>query len=164
MRIIKKYPNRRLYDTEKSGYITLTDMLALVRKGEDFKVVDTETGEDLTRSVLVQIILEQESGDKPIFTTDMLTKFIRLYDDAAQNVFGEFLEKNMQLFSEQQKRFTEGMLESPLPKMMQEVAERNIAIWTDMQKSFLDLATGGMRASASPKDDTDAASKKKKRK
>ena len=164
MRIIKKYPNRRLYDTEKSGYITLADMLVLVRKGEEFKVVDTETGEDLTRSVLVQIIIDQENGDSPIFTTDMLTKFIRLYDDAAQNLFGEFLEKNMQLFSEQQKRFAEGMI-SPLPKIMQDVAERNLAMWTDMQKSFLDLATSGIRTgAAAPKDDDEEASKKKKRK
>lgn len=148
MRIIKKYPNRRIYDTEKSCYIRLTDVHEFIRKGEEFKVVDSDTGEDITRSILVQIILEQESGDKPIFTTEMLTKFIRFYDDAAQNLFGEFLEKNLQVFTEQQARFqkqvVEGLIESPLPKMMQEAAERNIAFWSDMQKSFLDLATSGM--------------------
>lgn len=144
MRVIKKYPNRRLYDTEKSAYITLAEVHGFIREGEDFKVVDANTGEDITRSILVQIILEQESGDKPIFTTEMLTKFIRFYDDAAQNLFGEFLEKNFQMFAEHQKRFQQGIMDSPLPKMMQEVAENNLAFWQGMQKSFIDLATGGM--------------------
>lgn len=170
MRLIKKYPNRRIYDTEKSSYITLADVHDFIRKGEDFKVVDSDTGEDITRSILVQIILEQESGDKPIFTTEMLTKFIRFYDDAAQNLFGEFLDKNIQMFTEQQKRFqqqvVDGFIESPLPKMMQEAAERNLAFWADMQKSFIDLATSGMAGSAAGNDEkeTSASSKKKKRK
>lgn len=167
MRIIKKYPNRRLYDTQTSAYITLAEVLEIIRKGEDFKVQDSESGEDITRSILVQIILEQESGERPIFTTEMLTKFIRFYDDAAQNLFGEFLERNLQMFTEQQKRFqqqvVEGLMDSPLPKMMQEVAERNLAMWTDMQKSFINLATSGM-SPAADKDETDGSARKKKRK
>lgn len=165
VRIIKKYPNRRLYDTEKSSYITLSEVHNIIKSGKDFKVVDAETGEDITRSILVQIIIEQENGETPIFTTDMLTKFIRFYDDAAQNLFGEFLEKNMQMFTEQQKRFQEGMLDNPVTRMMQESTERNLKFWQDMQQGFFDLATSGMRAGASNKDeDTDGAKSKKKRK
>lgn len=149
MRVIKKYPNRRLYDTEKSSYITLSQVLEIIRSGQEFKVVDAVNGDDITRSVLVQIIIEQENGESPIFTTDMLTRFIRFYDDAAQNLFGEFLERNMQIFSDQQKRFqqnmVEGMMNSPATRMMQEAAERNLGLWQDMQQRFFDLATAGMR-------------------
>lgn len=145
MRIIKKYPNRRLYDTERSVYITLAEVHAIVRSGEDFKVVDANTGDDITRSVLVQIITEQEGGDKPMFSTEMLTKFIRFYDDAAQGMFGTFLEKNMQMFVEQQKNLSRQMMDNPLQKMMQDMAERNLAVWQEMQQSFMDIATGAQR-------------------
>ena len=173
MRVIKKYPNRRLYDTEKSSYITLAEVHTIIRSNEDFKVVDAETGEDITRSILIQIIIDQENGETPIFTTDMLTKFIRFYDDAAQSLFGEFLEKNMQMFTEQQKRFqqqvVEGLIDSPVTRMMQEVTERNLNMWQDMQQRFFDLATLGVRnaAQAGSSDEekpaTDAKSKKKRK-
>jgi polyhydroxyalkanoate synthesis repressor PhaR len=171
VRIIKKYPNRRLYDTEKSSYITLAEVLKIIREDKEFKVVDAETGEDITRSILVQIIIEQESGDTPIFTTDMLTKFIRFYDDAAQNLFGEFLEKNMQMFTEQQQRFqkqmVEGLIDSPVTRMMQDATERNMKFWQDMQKGFFDLATSGIRGAQPSSDEEKAegdAKGKKKRK
>lgn len=158
MRIIKKYPNRRLYDTERSVYITLTEVHEIVRSGEDFKVVDANSGDDITRAVLVQIITEQEGGERPLFSTEMLTKFIRFYDDAAQGMFGNFLEQNLSAFVEQQKRLSEQMMggmmiDNPLPKMMQDMAERNMSIWQDMQKSFLDIASGTRR----PADDSAAA-------
>ena len=173
MRVIKKYPNRRLYDTEKSSYITLAEVHTIIRSNEDFKVVDAETGEDITRSILIQIIIDQENGETPIFTTDMLTKFIRFYDDAAQSLFGEFLEKNMQMFTEQQKRFqqqvVEGLIDSPVTRMMQEVTERNLNMWQDMQQRFFDLATLGVRNAAQSassdeeKPAPDAKSKKKRK-
>jgi len=144
MRVIKKYPNRRLYDTQKSAYITVADVLKIIRAGEDFQVVDAEKGEDITRSVLVQIITEQEGGASPIFTTDMLTRFIRVYDDSSQALFGEFLDKNLKMFGEQQKRFQDqlgNIIGSPLA-IMQDLTERNLSIWTDMQSRFLEMATG----------------------
>lgn len=172
MRVIKKYPNRRLYDTEKSIYITITDVLKLIRQGVEFKVVDAESGEDITRSVLVQIITEQEGGAAPIFTTEMLTRIIRVYDDASQNLFGEFLDRSLKMFGEQQKRFQDQVGDiagSPL-KIMQDLTERNLSIWTDMQQRFIDLAMG--KATPSPfaekaeptkpaPDDTSAGKKKK---
>jgi polyhydroxyalkanoate synthesis repressor PhaR len=144
MHVIKKYPNRRLYDTQKSAYITVADVLKIIRSGEDFQVVDAESGNDITRTVLVQIITEQEGGASPIFTTDMLTRFIRVYDDSSQALFGEFLDKNMKMFSEQQKQFQDQMgniLGSPI-QIMKDLTERNLAIWTDMQSKFMDMTMG----------------------
>ena len=164
MRVIKKYPNRRLYDTEKSSYITLNEVLEIIRSGQEFKVVDAVSGDDISRSILVQIIIEQENGESPIFTTDMLTRFIRFYDDAAQNLFGEFLESNMQIFSDQQKRFqqqvVEGMMNSPATRIMQEATERNLAMWQNMQQRFFDLATSGMRPSQESAADGEAGDEK----
>lgn len=164
MRIIKKYPNRRLYDTERSTYITLAEVHQIVRSGEEFKVVDANSGEDITRSILVQIITEQEGGAHPLFSTEMLTKFIRFYDDASQGMFGQFLEQNMAIFVEQQKRFSDQMGDmmggNALPKMMQDMAERNMSIWQDMQKSFFEIATGALR----PSGEGDDLSRKKEKK
>lgn len=103
-RMIKKYPNRRLYDTATSSYITLTDVKALVLQHVDFKVVDAKTGEDLTRSILLQIILEEESGGMPMFSSDMLSQIIRFYGHAMQGMMGNYLEKNIHTFIDMQHR------------------------------------------------------------
>jgi polyhydroxyalkanoate synthesis repressor PhaR len=104
-RLIKKYPNRRLYDTRTSAYITLADVKELVLKHEEFKVVDAKSNEDLTRSILLQIILEEESGGgQPMFSCDVLTQFIRFYGNAMQGMMGSYLERNVQLFNELQNR------------------------------------------------------------
>ena len=106
-RVIKKYPNRRLYDTHTSSYITLTDVKQLVLDGIDISILDAKTSEDLTRSVLLQIILEEESGGMPMFSYDVLTQIIRFYGHAMQGLMGNYLEKNMQLFAEMQGRLQE---------------------------------------------------------
>ncbi len=106
-RLIKKYPNRRLYDTKTSVYITLADVKKLVVQGEEFQVVDDKTKEDLTRSILLQIILEEETAGAPMFSSDILTQFIRSYGNAMQGMLGAFLERNMQLFGEIQKSMQE---------------------------------------------------------
>ena len=107
VRLIKKYPNRRLYDTQTSSYITLADVKELVLKHEDFQVVDAKTTEDLTRAILLQIILEEESGGAPMFSHDVLTQFIRFYGDAMQGVMGTYLERNVQAFQEIQAKIQE---------------------------------------------------------
>ena len=107
VRLIKKYPNRRLYDTRTSSYITLADVKQLVLKNEEFQVVDAKSGEDLTRSILLQIILEEEGGGAPMFSSDVLTQFIRFYGSAMQGMMGSYLERNVQLFNELQKRMQE---------------------------------------------------------
>jgi polyhydroxyalkanoate synthesis repressor PhaR len=106
-RLIKKYPNRRLYDTKTSVYITLADVKKLVVDGEEFQVVDAKTGEDLTRSILLQIILEEETAGAPMFSSDVLTQFIRSYGNAMQGMLGPYIERNMQLFGEIQKSLRE---------------------------------------------------------
>ena len=106
-RLIKKYPNRRLYDTKTSVYITLADVKKLVMGGEEFQVVDAKTGEDLTRSILLQIILEEEAAGAPMFSSDVLSQFIRSYGNAMQGMLGSYLERNMQLFGEIQKSMRE---------------------------------------------------------
>ncbi len=95
-RIIKKYPNRRLYDTDTSSYVTLGDIKRLVMDSEPFVVLDAKTGEDLTRSILLQIILEEETGGSPMFTAPVLANIIRFYGHAMQGFMGGYLEKNMQ--------------------------------------------------------------------
>ena len=104
-RILKKYPNRRLYDTQTSSYITLADVKQMVLGGEDFEVRDAKTGDELTRSILLQIILEEESGGVPMFTTQALAQIIRFYGHAMQGVMGTMIEKNLQAFTELQAQF-----------------------------------------------------------
>src|SRR6476646_4540237 len=106
-RIIKKYPNRRLYDTETSAYITLAEVKELVLGYKDFQVQDAKSGEDLTRAILLQIILEEESGGVPMFSTDMLANIIRYYGHAMQGLMGSYLERSIFAFHEAQKRFQE---------------------------------------------------------
>ncbi|MDB5803996.1 MAG: polyhydroxyalkanoate biosynthesis repressor PhaR [Betaproteobacteria bacterium] len=106
-RMIKKYPNRRLYDTQTSTYITVTDVKQLVLDQEDFKVIDAKSGDDLTRAILLQIILEEESGGKPIFSANVLSNIIRFYGHAMQGMMGMYLEKNVQAFLDIQDRMAE---------------------------------------------------------
>jgi polyhydroxyalkanoate synthesis repressor PhaR len=106
-RVLKKYPNRRLYDTQLSSYITLADVKAMVLAAERFEVRDAKTGEDLTRSILLQIILEEESGGVPIFSAPMLSQVIRFYGHSMQGMMGSYLEKNLQTFTDIQARLAE---------------------------------------------------------
>ena len=106
-RVLKKYPNRRLYDTRTSGYITLADVKKMVLDHEKFVVRDAKSSEDLTRSILLQIILEEETGGVPMFSTQMLAHVIRFYGHTMQGLMGSYLEKNIQAFTEMQQRFSE---------------------------------------------------------
>ncbi len=136
-RIIKKYPNRRLYDTEISSYITVEEVRQLILDGEQFEVRDAKTGEDLTRQVLLQIIAEQEQGGEPVLSTQLLSQIIRFYGDSMQGFMGSYLERSMQLFLEQQGQFRQqlgGMLGQTPWNMMNQMAERNLDMWTQFQK------------------------------
>ena len=106
-RILKKYPNRRLYDTETSAYITLADVKKMVLAGQNFVVRDAKTAEDLTRSILLQIILEEETGGVPMFSAQSLAQIIRFYGNAMQGVMGSYLEHNLQTFTDLQARVAE---------------------------------------------------------
>ena len=135
-RTIKKYPNRRLYDTESSHYITLTDVRDLVLQGEQIKVVDAKTDEDLSRSILLQIMLEEEAAGEPLFTANMLAQIIRFYGGTMQGLFARYLEESLSMFAQQQPGWQEGLGAKPLQEMT-DLARTNMETWTDMQESFL---------------------------
>jgi len=146
-RVIKKYPNRRLYDTETSTYITLTDVRQLVMDSANFVVVDAKTNDNLTRSILLQIILEEESGGAPMFTEAVLGNIIRFYGNAMQGFMGAYLEKNVQGFMDLQVKMAEqakGMspenwaklmnVQSPMMQgMMGNYVEQSKDVFTQMQ-------------------------------
>lgn len=142
-RVIKKYPNRRLYDTEISSYITIEDVRQLIVDGEDFEVRDARSGDDLTRQVLLQIIAEHESDGEPLLSTQLLSQIIRFYGDSLQGFMGSYLERSMQLFLDQQQQFRTqmtGMLGQTPWTMMNQLTERNLAMW----KEFSQNITGSM--------------------
>jgi polyhydroxyalkanoate synthesis repressor PhaR len=119
-RVIKKYPNRRLYDTDTSSYITLTEIKQLVMGSEQFVVRDAKTNEDLTRSILLQIILEEEANGSPMFTVPVLANIIRFYGHAMQGMMGGYLEKNMQALMDLQAPMVQGVMGANVFQQMQE--------------------------------------------
>ena len=154
MRIIKKYPNRRLYDTEQSRYITLADLQQLVMEGHEFQVKDANTDADLTRNILLQIIAEQESGGKPMFTTEILLRIIRFYGNSVQDALTQYLQQSLSLFEDQQKAFQEqvrGAVEdNPMSSWFTDMTKKNLEIWQDVQSSFFKAA--GMSEDAKDKE------------
>ena len=123
-RVIKKYPNRRLYDTDTSSYITLTEIKQMVMGNESFCVRDAKTGDDLTRSILLQIILEEEANGTPMFTTPVLSHIIRFYGHAMQGLMGGYLEKNMQALMDMQAPMVKGVMSANVFTQMQEQMQK----------------------------------------
>lgn len=141
LRVIKKYPNRRLYDTEISRYITLDEIRQLVLDGVEFAVQDSRDGSDITRSILLQVISEQEEGGNPMFSTEVLTRFIRFYGDSMQPSMSRYLELSLRSFAEQQQFFIDNMkqlLSSNTPlHTLREISKQQIPIWRTIRKEFL---------------------------
>jgi polyhydroxyalkanoate synthesis repressor PhaR len=157
-RIIKKYPNRRLYDTEISSYITLEEVRQLVLAGAPFEVHDAKTGEDLTRAVLLQIIAEHEQHGQPMFSANLLSQIIRFYGDSMQGFVGGYLENSLQIFLDQQHKFRaqlNEMLGQTPWSMLNEMTERNIDLWKSLQRGFLEANPPG----AAPKPSTGTGKK-----
>ena len=141
-RVIKKYPNRRLYDTEISSYITIEDVRQLVMDGEAFEVRDARTAEDLTRCVLLQIIADQEQGDEPILSTQLLAQIIRFQGDALQGLMGSYLERAVQLFLDRQQDMRQPPGATGAPgqtpwAMLNQLTERNMEMWKDFQENLV---------------------------
>ena len=130
-RIIKKYANRRLYDTRRSVYVTLADVRELVSDGVDFVVYDDATGEDITRQVLLQVITEQENGGHPMFTKELLTQMIRFYGGAYQSMFTDHMQQAVQMISSQQQAYQ---------RQLSDIAKQNMEIMAEMQNKMLDAA------------------------
>jgi len=138
-RIIKKYANRRLYDTQASRHVTLEEVRALIAAGESIRVVDDRSGDDITRTVLLQIIAEQEQSGGPLFTTAVLEQLIRFYGDDMQGFLRSYLEESVATFVRQQSSLQgevmKLMTEAPMAAFS-ELARQNVALWEQ-------LATGG---------------------
>jgi len=131
-RIIKKYPNRRLYDTQISRYITLQDIKELVMSYADFKVIDAKTKEDLTRSTLMQIIAEEETSGSPLMSSAVLQEFVRLYGDSMQAMMSRFLEHSIKMFMKKRaglKSPLNTMLGTNPASMTHSIAEQNLQAW-----------------------------------
>jgi len=149
-RIIKKYPNRRLYDTAISKYVTLNDVKQLVIDKEDVLIQDAKTKDDLTRSVLLQVILEQEEEGQPIMSAEMLQQLIRFYGDPFQNNFASYLESSIQLIAEQRSKVRSSMEHATDPfAMMTKLANRNMEVFKGMQDG---LFTNMLEPSGTNKD------------
>lgn len=158
VRAIKKYPNRRLYDTQTSSYITLSDVKEMVMGCEQFVIVDAKSGEDLTRSILLQIILEEESAGMPMFSTQALAQIIRLYGNTMQGLMGNYLEKNIQSFIDLQSRLTENSVKSLQNPLMQTFMggyiEQSRQMFTQMQEQMgkqAETLIGNLGAGLTPK-------------
>ena len=136
VRMIKKYPNRRLYDTANSGYITLVDVKQMVLEGIDFQVVDAKSNQDLTRSILLQIILDEESGGVPMFSSEMLAQMIRFYGSAQQTIMGQYIEQNVKAFLAIQKKLQEQAKQVYGDKMM---------LTPDLWKQFMQMQAPAMQ-------------------
>ncbi|HSV17931.1 MAG TPA: polyhydroxyalkanoate synthesis repressor PhaR [Casimicrobiaceae bacterium] len=136
VRMIKKYPNRRLYDTANSGYITLADVKQMVLEGIEFQVIDAKSGDDLTRAILLQIILEEESGGLPMFSSEMLAQMIRFYGSAQQTIMGQYIEQNVKAFMAIQKKLQDQAKQIYGDKMM---------ITPELWKQFMQMQAPAMQ-------------------
>ena len=140
-RVIKKYANRRLYDTTASQHVTLDGVRKLIVDGEDVEVREDATGEDITRNVLLQIIADQEQGGRPVLSTEMLRHIIRFYGNPMQEFMGRYLEQSMQAMLRQQQnmqeQFQKAMMQGP-GASLQDMTKQNVEVWQQMQKAFFD--------------------------
>src|SRR3970282_205219 len=157
IRVIKKYPNRRLYDTEISSYITIEDVRQLIIDGVSFEVRDARSGEELTRQVLLQIISEHEQDGEPMLSTQLLSQIIRFYGDSLQGFMGSYLERSMQAFLDQQQQSRSqigGALGQTPWTMMNQLTERNLSMWKEFQQN-LSGSVGQSAAAATSNPHTD---------
>ncbi len=148
-RVLKKYPNRRLYDTQLSTYVTIEDVRKYVLNREAIQVLDSKTGQDITRVVLLQIISEQESeGHEPLLTNRVLEVLIRFYGEPGYGYLGRFLEQSISTFLEQQRRYQRHMQDlidrSPI-RLVQQFADQNASFWRNLLGGI-----GGPAAGAAP--------------
>ncbi|HEY8624070.1 MAG TPA: polyhydroxyalkanoate synthesis repressor PhaR [Casimicrobiaceae bacterium] len=136
IRVIKKYPNRRLYDTANSGYITLADVKQMVLEFIDFQVIDAKSGDDLTRGILLQIILEEESAGMPMFSSEMLSQMIRFYGNALQGIMGNYMEQNVKAFL---------VIQNKLQDQAKQIYGDKMMLTPDLWKQFLQMQAPAMQ-------------------
>lgn len=155
VRIIKKYPNRRLYDTHVSRYITLEEVRQLVLEHIPFRVEEKRTSDDITRAILLQVISEREADGQPIFSRELLSHVIRLYGDPMQSSLSRYLELSMQLYLERQQQFADklssllGQAQQPV-QTLKELSDRQVPIWRTVRKEFLKSLSRRPKTTALP--------------
>ncbi|HUL17653.1 MAG TPA: polyhydroxyalkanoate synthesis repressor PhaR [Steroidobacteraceae bacterium] len=162
-RLIRKYANRRLYDAQESRHVTLDDLRKLITQGERLKVIDDKSGEDLTRSILLQIIASQEQFGTPVLSTQLLEAIIRFYGNPIQQLLTSYLEQSIGGLLRQQNLMQAEMakaLETPMAPMA-EMARQNMEMWAKMQASM--LSAFSPPASAAPSADKAPKSEPPKR-
>ncbi|MFD1612553.1 polyhydroxyalkanoate synthesis repressor PhaR [Sphingomonas tabacisoli] len=159
--VIKKYANRRLYNTETSSYITLDHLATMVREGRDFQVLDARTDEDITRSVLTQIIMDEESRGQTMLPVNFLRQLIAMYGDSMQSMVPQYLEASMDAFRRNQAQFHEAMKGAFAGGPFAEIARRNMEMFEAATSAFRPQGKGGPAAAtaAVSKDDEVAALK-----
>lgn len=148
-RVIKKYPNRRLYDTEESHYITLADIRDLVINRIDFTVIDKKSGDDITRSILLQVISEQEAHGEAIMSKDFLSQVIRAYDTVRPSLMGRYLEQSVALFVSQQHVFrgqVKRLVEVDPLALIADMTQKNLARFRPLQEEIFDRFVGNTGA------------------
>jgi len=156
IRTIKKYPNRRIYDTHDSKYITISDVRDMIMQGIEFKVIDTQTRKDITRSVLLQIIIDQESEHDPLFSTDNLQDFIRYYGENQREGFSDFIGQSLAFFEKQQQQFQSSvsdMMEQNPVKVWSDISKQNMEMWQQMQSTFFSAGSKGKESTSEGNDD-----------
>jgi len=149
-RVIKKYPNRRLYDTVESRYITLADIRRLVMDKVEFVVIDKKSQEDITRSILLQVIAEQEHTGEPLMSQDFLSQVIRSYGGAMQSFVGSYLEQSLRLLATQQQQIRENMRGAIGGEAFDSIAgltQKNLERWRSMQEDIFRAMSGGSTGS-----------------
>jgi len=156
-RVIRKYANRRLYDPAESRHLTLDEVRQLIVSGEKVRVEDARSGADITRSILLQIIVEREEAGRPMLSADLLEQLIRFYGGAMQDFLGNYLERSVDTFVNQQERFQEQLMklltENPMSAMAG-IAEQNLAAWKELQERFLGMPSARPQKKEKPgKDD-----------
>ncbi len=157
-RIIKKYPNRRLYDTEESRYITLADIRNLVLEKVDFVVIDKKSQTDITHSILLQVISEQEASGEPIFSRDFLSQIIRSYGGGMQGMVSSYMEQSLKLFMGQQQQIRSRLKSvvgvDPV-SIVTDIAKKNLSFWKSAQEELLKTFVGAQNKEGRKRDDRD---------
>ena len=149
-RVIKKYPNRRLYDTVESRYITLADIRRLVIDKVDFVVIDKKSQEDITRPILLQVIAEQEHTGEPLMSQDFLSQVIRSYGSTMQSFVGSYLEQSLRLLASQQQQIRESMRGTPGADAFDSIAtltQHNLERWRSVQEDIFRAMNNSARSS-----------------
>jgi polyhydroxyalkanoate synthesis repressor PhaR len=166
-RVIKKYPNRRLYDTVESRYITLADIRRLVTEKVDFVVIDKKSQEDITRSILLQVISEQEHLGEPLMSQDFLSQVIRSYGGAMHGFVGNYLEQSLKLLASQQQQMREnmrGVMGSDAFDSIATITQQNLERWRSMQEDiFRAMSTHSSGSRMKDRDDDGADEAHEKR-